>query len=260
MTNRERGIVNGAISGVLASTAFAIGSHAFTAEMELLRKANDRADAVLTPVEIPQVVESAAPVAPAVEPPPEPEAPYVPPARGTAADLAERQDAFREWRAEMVRMGVPDAEIEWLAAQAWTESRWRRHAVSPVGARGVAQFLPATWAEEAAQTDPSCEGVDPTDPTCAARAQRGYMGDMNNWLPRDGRTRENALYAYNTGIGRVRKAVAACRAQSGCDPRSDRHMERRVSQEPRNYRKRIFSVRGNISREGYGATFGFSWN
>ena len=64
------------------------------------------------------------------------------PARGSSADLAIRQTAFAEWHAEMVRMEVPAAEIEWLAAQCWTESRWRPHAVSPVGAEGVCQFMP----------------------------------------------------------------------------------------------------------------------
>ena len=255
MSERANDILCGAVSAVLASAAWTVGVYAWTAEAHLLRQAYARAGVVIRPMEKTATpVESPPPVA---APAP---GPSTAPARAIPSDLAIRQTAFGEWHAEMVRMEVPAAEIEWLAAQCWTESRWRPHARSPVGAEGICQFMPRTRAEVAGQVEPSCEDAPSTDSACQARMQRSYNSDIDRWLPRDGRTRTNRLYSYNTGIGRVRKAIAGCRAQPHCDPRSDRQMARRVSQEPRDYRKRIFSVRGDINRQGFGATFGFAWD
>ena len=67
-----------------------------------------------------------------------------------------------------------DAPIAALAAQVHQESSWKPEAVSRVGARGLAQFMPATavwWCER--------EGISKTDclphnPTWALRALVGY--------------------------------------------------------------------------------------
>lgn len=74
------------------------------------------------------------------------------------------QQAYAQW-------GL-DAPIAALAAQVHQESAWRPEAVSHVGARGLAQFMPATarwWCER--------EGIDeclPHNPTWALRAMVGY--------------------------------------------------------------------------------------
>lgn len=60
----------------------------------------------------------------------------------------------------------PEIPAPVIAAQIQTESAWNPRAVSPVGAQGIAQFMPDTWA--AAGRDWSGDGVasraSPTTP------------------------------------------------------------------------------------------------
>ncbi|HEY8467070.1 MAG TPA: transglycosylase SLT domain-containing protein [Solirubrobacterales bacterium] len=81
-----------------------------------------------------------------------------------------------------------------LAAQLMAESGFNPLAVSPAGARGIAQFMPATAAAYGLQ--------DPFDPVASIDAQARLMADL---LRRFGST-ELALAAYNAGPA----AVAAC--------------------------------------------------
>ena len=67
-----------------------------------------------------------------------------------------------------------DAPVAALAAQVHQESGWRPEAVSRVGARGLAQFMPATalwWCEREGIARPDCV---PHNPTWALRALVGY--------------------------------------------------------------------------------------
>lgn len=98
------------------------------------------------------------------------------------------------------------AGVDWrlLKAQALAESGLNPDAKSRVGALGLAQFMPATWAELvmrkgwiAPQTL-----VDPRDPEDAIRAQSVYMA----WLLKETGNVELALASYNWGVGRVRRA------------------------------------------------------
>lgn len=88
-----------------------------------------------------------------------------------------------------------------LAAQIQQESGWKEDAVSPRGAQGLAQFMPATWAEYG-QGDPF-NGHD------AIRAQGAYMKDLHSQvssLSSDPKTRiQLTLAAYNAGPGAVRQ-------------------------------------------------------
>jgi hypothetical protein len=85
-----------------------------------------------------------------------------------------------------------------IAAQIMAESGFDPNAVSPAGAQGIAQFMPATAASY---------GLDnPFDPAAAIDAQAHMMSDL---LRRFGSI-PLALAAYNAGPG----AVAAC----GCIP------------------------------------------
>ena len=58
-----------------------------------------------------------------------------------------------------------------LAAQINQESGWDPTAVSPVGAQGLAQFMPSTWAAYG-------RGADPFDPHAAIAAQGRLMKDL----------------------------------------------------------------------------------
>lgn len=81
------------------------------------------------------------------------------------------------------------------AAQAKAESGFNPRAVSPVGARGILQFMPGTWRDWG-------RGADPFDPIAGIDAGHRYM----NWL--EGRTTSfnAALGSYNAGLGNIRKA------------------------------------------------------
>lgn len=116
-------------------------------------------------------------------------------------------------------MGL-DAPIATLAAQVHQESRWRTAARSPVGASGIAQFMPTT-AQWMAELYPALGPADPYNPGWALRAMVQY----NQWhLQRlTDHTRspcENwalALSAYNGGLGWVYRdrALALASGASG---------------------------------------------
>ncbi len=77
-----------------------------------------------------------------------------------------------------------------LDALVWQESGWRRDAVSPKGAIGLAQLMPQTAREL---------GVDPHDPFANLRGGARYL---RRQLDRFGDL-ESALAAYNAGPQRV---------------------------------------------------------
>lgn len=96
--------------------------------------------------------------------------------------------------------GFPAANI---ASQLDNESGWRTHAVSPVGARGVAQFMPDTWKEVMGD-------ADPFDPHKGIEAQGKYMGQLRKQMKKhfklkddDPRLVDYTLAAYNAGPGAV---------------------------------------------------------
>jgi len=96
-----------------------------------------------------------------------------------------------------------------VAAQVQTESAWNPRAVSPVGAQGIAQFMPATWA--AAGRDWSGNGVtDVWDPADALPSQGGFdcsiVAQLRPALAAGrvhGDLTDLALAGYNAGAGAV---------------------------------------------------------
>lgn len=81
-----------------------------------------------------------------------------------------------------------------LEAVVWQESRWNEAAVSPVGARGLAQLMPGTAVQM---------GVNSADPTANLEGGARYLRMQ---LDAFGGDIEKALAAYNAGPARVVRA------------------------------------------------------
>ena len=81
-----------------------------------------------------------------------------------------------------------------LSALVWQESRWNPQAVSPKGAVGLAQLMPATARDL---------GVNPSDPAANLIGGARYLRYLLDEF--DGNV-EKALAAYNAGPARVRNA------------------------------------------------------
>ncbi|HVI92342.1 MAG TPA: transglycosylase SLT domain-containing protein [Dongiaceae bacterium] len=99
----------------------------------------------------------------------------------------------------------------WWKAQLYQESRLDPQAMSPVGARGLAQTMPATWAEITRQLH--WGNVSPHSPRHAIYGGAYYMRRMQlAWTSR--RTIEErqklAQASYNAGTGHIIEAQDAC--------------------------------------------------
>lgn len=89
--------------------------------------------------------------------------------------------------------GLP---VGFFARLIWTESRFRQRVVSPVGAQGVAQFMPATAVEYGL--------ADPFDPVQALPASARFLRKLRDQFGNLGL----AAAAYNAGGGRVQDWLA----------------------------------------------------
>lgn len=99
------------------------------------------------------------------------------------------------------RFSIP---AEWIRAVMRIESRGNRRAISPAGAMGLMQIMPATWTDLSARYG---LGADPFDPRANIHAGAAYLrlmwdryGDLAAMLA-----------AYNAGPGRADAYVAARR-------------------------------------------------
>ena len=101
--------------------------------------------------------------------------------------------------------------MDWvlLKAQVKQESNFNPDAVSPAGAKGIAQFMPATWEEWG-------EG-DVFEPEKSIEAQAKYMAHLKRYLLKTVGVSKGVykwtLAAYNWGIGNVKKMID----KHGCD-------------------------------------------
>jgi hypothetical protein len=100
-----------------------------------------------------------------------------------------------------------------LARLIWQESRFNRLAISPKGAQGIAQFMPATAAERAL--------VDPFDVPSALAASAAFLGELAHSFGNLGL----AAAAYNAGPNRVQRWLDG---QAGL-PRETRHYVRTIT-------------------------------
>ncbi len=99
------------------------------------------------------------------------------------------------WRARVAELAAKyDISPALLEAVVWQESRWNELAVSPVGARGLAQLMPGTAA---------LMGVNAGDPMANLEGGARYLRMQ---LDAFGGNIEKALAAYNAGPTRVTRA------------------------------------------------------
>lgn len=102
---------------------------------------------------------------------------------------------------------LPGVDWRLLKAQYYQESRLDPAAVSPVGAAGVAQFMPGTWADVSRQL--GYKGVSPHASRWAITAGAYYMAKLRRtWsAPRPEADRHSlAMASYNAGAGHLIKA------------------------------------------------------
>jgi len=114
------------------------------------------------------------------------------PASVTSVADAAGPERFRARVAELA--AKYDISPSLLEAVVWQESRWNTGAVSPVGARGLAQLMPGTARQM---------GVNPLDPMANLEGGARYLRMQ---LDAFGGDIERALAAYNAGPARVQKA------------------------------------------------------
>ena len=181
-----------------------------------------------------------------------------------AADIAIPRAALPH-KAALVRAAHAElglsAPVALLAAQIHTVSLWRENAVSPVGARGLAQFMPATarWLPTVA---PHTGEPSPFNPGWSLRALCAYDAYLLRQIRMTAGPRDRwafTLSAYNGGLGWVRRDRALA-ASTGRDPArywgSVEHVNagRKPSafRENRDYPRRIFAAQDVYEQAGWG--------
>jgi soluble lytic murein transglycosylase-like protein len=137
-----------------------------------------------------------------------------PAASAESALFADRYD--RAIRRAVATWWPQGPHWHWWKAQLWQESRLRPDARSPVGAAGIAQFMPATWREVAVQLGIDPKRVPPTAAEPAIEAGAWYMARLaRQWRGWSGsadagETHRHAQAGYNAGSGNVRRAWRMC--------------------------------------------------
>ena len=106
---------------------------------------------------------------------------------------------------------LPGLDWRIYKAQLYQESKLDPKAESPVGAQGIAQFMPETWAEVArAIGEP---GASPYAADVAIEAGAYYTAQLRHqWrrIDREPDRHSYALASYNAGIGNTRQAWRLC--------------------------------------------------
>jgi soluble lytic murein transglycosylase-like protein len=140
----------------------------------------------------------------------------------STAHALEIPDRAHQYRSILIRC----ARVEWglnapvatFAAQLHQESLWNAEAKSPVGAGGLAQFMPSTanWLPEVA---PQTGEPAPFNPGWALRALAAY--DLWLWKRINGATpcdrMAMTLSSYNGGLGWLRRDKRLAKSK-GLDP------------------------------------------
>lgn len=126
-----------------------------------------------------------------------------------ASSFPDRYDGQIERAAHLYWPGGPD--WRWWKAQLYQESLLNPNARSHVGAEGLAQFMPGTWAQVTRELGWS--GISPRDAKYAIEAGAYYMAKLRrSWKsPRPAMDRHQLAQAsYNAGLGHLVKAQRLC--------------------------------------------------
>lgn len=118
-----------------------------------------------------------------------------------------------------------------VKAQMLAESNANPEAISSVGAKGLMQFMPATWDEIMGH------GADPYNPELSIEGGCRYLRRLTDFF--SGNTTA-ALAAYNWGMGNVRNHIQL----------HGRIVEEKLPKETREYVKRISAKREAIEAGG----------
>ena len=105
---------------------------------------------------------------------------------------------------------LPGYDWRLFKSQLWNESKLIPTAVSPVGAQGIAQFMPATWAEWAPKA--GYPDKPPTDPEASIMTGAMYMAYLiGKWKAERPEADRHclAMASYNVGFGNMLKAQKA---------------------------------------------------
>ena len=111
---------------------------------------------------------------------------------------------------------------EVVAAQIWVESAWQPWAVSPAGARGLMQLMPATASQVAKRLGRPYRHLSPISylhaETISIDLGSAYLRQMWDFWPEIPDAEERlrfALASYNAGPGHISVAAAAARQAEG---------------------------------------------
>ena len=122
--------------------------------------------------------------------------------------MAQIPDTYDMEIKRLASVYIPEIDWRLLKAQLWQESRFKADAVSPVGAKGIGQFMPETWDEVCNELNYPA-GADPFNTSLNIRAAAFYMRKrIKGWSsPRPDADRISlALASYNAGFGNLLKA------------------------------------------------------
>ena len=105
---------------------------------------------------------------------------------------------------------LPNVDWRLYKAQLFQESSLKHHAVSPAGAKGLAQFMPDTWEEWAPRAGyPDAKAIDAEASIFTGAMYMAHLIKQWAW-PRPEMDRYAlALASYNAGLGNILKAQKA---------------------------------------------------
>lgn len=142
--------------------------------------------------------------------------------------------------------------FDWRIAKAQliAESSLDPEAVSPVGAKGLAQFMPSTWVD-AISSGAVKVSASPFDPEYAIKAYLWYMSKMLHFWswPRPNWDRISlALASYNAGSGNILKAQKAAENNTLYNPIIEKlhYVTGDYAEETSGYVKRVWRLAAKL--------------